>query len=178
MSKQNPFDVARLLPAVQRYARVLTRSGVEADDLAQEALLRAYEKRRSFDGSRPLLPWLLSIVHNLFIDRTRRRSTEARVHDTLSAMAALLPPAMEADTRLRLQALLAGFEALPDEQRAALHLVVIEGLSYQEAATTLDIPVGTLMSRLARARGALRALDSADPLPARPLLKLVRGEHD
>jgi RNA polymerase sigma-70 factor (ECF subfamily) len=180
------IDVTAELPALRRYGLALTRDPADAEELVHETLVRALEKRGSFRHGRPLRPWLLSILHNIFIDGTRRRRTE---HEALADAAILSPGHQTApqDQRVRLNQLLDRFMALPEEQRAAMHLVSIEGLSYAEAASALAIPVGTLMSRLGRARAALRELENAAEAGANapggktlaaPQLKIVGGRDD
>ncbi|MBQ0821704.1 sigma-70 family RNA polymerase sigma factor [Microvirga sp. HBU67558] len=179
MNDVKRMDIIGLLGPLRRYARSLTRDEVQAEDLVQDALVRAYEHKASFRPSGNLRGWLLSIVHNAFIDNRRRRIAELRRWEQAAELAesAAMP---DQESRVRLQQVQAAFMSLPDEQRAALHLVAIEGLSYQEAATALKIPVGTLMSRLGRARAALRAFEAGisqpgEPAPKRPDLRIVGG---
>jgi RNA polymerase sigma-70 factor (ECF subfamily) len=120
----------------------------------------------------------MSILHNCFVDRLRQRRGEAagasRVAEVAETAAA---PAQEHSVRLA--EVREAFLALPDDQRAALHLVAIEGLTYAEAAASLGVPVGTVMSRLARARAALRAIEDGAPRvgPA-PRLRIVGGSDE
>ncbi|MCB5177762.1 MULTISPECIES: sigma-70 family RNA polymerase sigma factor [Microvirga] len=183
MRDSKRIDVIGLLGPLRRYARSLTRDDHQAEDLVQDTLVRAYERRGSFHSGGNLRGWLLSILHNTFIDDRRRQAAEARrVQQIAEAMVHSSPA--EQESRVRLQQIQQAFMSLPDDQRAVLHLVAIEGLSYQEAAATLDIPIGTLMSRLGRARAALRAFE-ADPdqqqnasSRPRPNLRLVGGARD
>jgi RNA polymerase sigma-70 factor (ECF subfamily) len=172
-------DVIGLLGPLRRYARSLVRDEAQAEDLVQDTLVRAYEGRSSFHSGGNLRGWLLSILHNTFIDDRRRQASEFRRLEQAAAFVDTEAPP-EQESRVRLQQVQAAFMSLPDEQRAALHLVAIEGLSYQEAANALKIPVGTLMSRLGRARAALRGFeagtDRAQPSEAkRPSLRIVGG---
>jgi RNA polymerase sigma-70 factor, ECF subfamily len=161
IAREFHFDVLGQLPGLRRYARSLTRSDIDAEDLVHDALVRAYEKRASFRAGHNMRVWLLSILHNVFVDGARARRAEAQ---RLARMGELLddqlPPTQ--DHHVRLRQVRQAFIELPDEQREALHLVAIEGLAYAEAAAALGIPVGTLMSRIARARVALRAIDEID----------------
>ncbi len=161
------------LGPLRRYALALTRDPVQADDLVQEALLRAFERRASFRPDGPLRSWLLSILHNCFIDGRRRDDARGR-RDAAFMADEHSAPAQEHVVRLGQVA--AAFLALPAEQRAALHLVAVEGLSYAEAAAVLDIPAGTLMSRISRARAALRAMEDGQARPRG--LRLVGGVDD
>ena len=185
MTQENGhFDVTGQLPALRRYGLVLTRDPVEAEELVQEALLRAYEKRFSFKKDKELRPWLLSILHNCFIDGVRKKRVEnARLAITSEVTDKMQMPSQE--HHVRLAQIRQSFMALPEEQRTALHLIAIEGLTYQQAASTLGIPVGTLMSRLGRARATLRAFEdrsaaaASKPAPSRaPHLKIVGGNND
>jgi RNA polymerase sigma-70 factor (ECF subfamily) len=178
------FDVTSQLPALRRYGLSLTRNPADAEDLVHETLLRAYEKRATFRKDRNLRAWLLSILHNCFVDGARRRRSETAKLLRAGELASEHAPPPQ-DHAVRLAQLRGMFLSLPDEQRAALHLVAIEGLTYQEAATTLGIPIGTLMSRLGRARAALRSIeerDAAEPKDGSPPrtghLRLVRGSDD
>lgn len=179
---KHSFDVVGLMPALLRYARALVRDPAEAEELVHETLLRAYERRSTYDDRRALRPWLFSILHNQFVDSRRRRQIEEQAVETMAAAPA--PSPVDADTRVQLSQIHQAFTRLPEAQRAALHLVAVEGMSYQEAAEALDIPVGTLMSRLSRARAALRAAARPSEADTRPApspftkLKLVRGAHD
>ncbi|MBA1154629.1 sigma-70 family RNA polymerase sigma factor [Microvirga sp. Marseille-Q2068] len=171
-------DVVGLLEPLRRYARSLTRDESQAEDLVQDTLVRAYERQGSFRAGGNLRGWLLSILHNSFIDHRRRHLAEFRRLEQSPAAETAAPP--EQESRVRLQQVHAAFMRLPDEQRASLHLVAIEGLSYQEAAAALGIPVGTLMSRLGRARAALRGFEAGAHLPQpseakRPSLRIVGG---
>lgn len=153
------------LAAMRRYARALTRDEQDADDVVQEAMVRAIERRRTFDPKRDRQRWLLAIVHNVFVSTRRRIAAEERRNDRLAHT--LLPHAdLDHEHRVRLAAVSRAFESLSGAHRAVLHLVAVEGLSYQEAADILDIPVGTVMSRLARARDALRQAERG-PAPLR-----------
>jgi RNA polymerase sigma-70 factor (ECF subfamily) len=152
------FDVTSQLGALRRYGLSLTRNAADAEDLVHEAVLRAYEKRASFRKDRNLRAWLLAILHNCFVDSARKRQAETLRLLRAGEIAPDHAPAPQEHV-VRLAQVRQTFMALPDEQRAVLHLVAIEGLSYQEAATILNIPVGTLMSRLGRARAALRAIE-------------------
>jgi len=178
MNDTKCMDVIGLLGPLRRYARSLTRDDTQAEDLVQDTLVRAYERHGSFRSGGNLQSWLLSILYNAFIDGRRRHSAEARRLEQAVAVAetAALPPQ---ESQIRFQQVQAAFLRLPDEQRAALHLVAIEGLSYQDAATALNIPIGTLMSRLGRARAALRAFEAGtDARPSeagRPHLRIVGG---
>ncbi|WP_262272709.1 sigma-70 family RNA polymerase sigma factor [Microvirga yunnanensis] len=179
MNDVKRMDVISLLGPLRRYARSLTRDEAQAEDLVQDALVRAYEHKASFRPGGNLRSWLLSILHNAFIDNRRRRIAELRRLEQAAELAetAAVP---DQESRVRLQQVQAAFMSLPDEQRAALHLVAIEGLSYQEAATALKIPIGTLMSRLGRARATLRDFEAGhdrpgEPSAKRPGLRIVGG---
>lgn len=169
------FDVVGELPALQRYARSLTR-GANVDDLVNETLLRAYERRASFQEGRALKPWLLSVMHNVFVDSRRADRSEARRMEQVADLRDQFEaPAQE--HHVRLTQVYRALMELPDEQRSAIHLVAIEGLAFTDAASVLGIPSGTLMSRLARARAALREFEGAAAGGAgkRPQLKIVGG---
>jgi RNA polymerase sigma factor (sigma-70 family) len=173
-------NIVGLLSPLRRYARSLTRGDQGADDLVHDALLRAYEKRETYRAGGSLRTWLFSIVHSVFVDDWRRRESEARrdeKHVILPSMAGLGDP----ESRLRVKQVLDMFVTLPDEQRAALHLVAVEGLSYHEAADSLGVPIGTLMSRLARARAALRDRETGVDTPEqrrRTTLRVVGADND
>jgi RNA polymerase sigma-70 factor (ECF subfamily) len=181
MNDTKRMDVIGLLGPLRRYARSLTRDEGKAEDLVQDALVRAYEGSGSFHTGGNLRGWLLSILHNTFIDSRRRDASETRRTRLAADLVETISPA-EQESRVRLQQIRQAFMSLPEEQRSVLHLVAIEGLSYQEAAEALGIPVGTLMSRLGRARAALRAFEAGAgqnvTRKPRPNLRVVGGSHD
>ncbi len=180
MNALRPFDVVGLLDPLRRYARALARDESRAEDLVQAALLRAYERRGTFKSGANLKNWLFSILHNLFVDECRHQDADKR-HSTAAASGPdeTAAPHQESHIRLRQVGLL--FERLPDDQKAVLYLIAVEGLSYQEAAASLGIPLGTLMSRLGRARAALRAQeDGTAPVKSfgRANLRAVGDDDD
>lgn len=168
------FDIIGQLGSLRRYARSLTRDSAEAEDLVHDALVRAYERRGTFRSGGNLRAWLLSIVHNAFIDGLRSRKSEAvRVEQAGYLVDASLQAPQEHS--IRLAQVREAFFKLPDEQRSALHLVAIEGLTYSQAAEASGVPLGTLMSRIGRARAALRAMEDKLPARAKNHLKIVGG---
>lgn len=164
------------LGSLRRYARSLTRNGADAEDLVHDTLVRAYERRASFRRGGNLRAWLLSILHNTFVDGARSRRAETARVERAGYLADISLDAPQ-EHSMRLAQVRDAFLGLSEEQRAALHLVAIDGLSYQEAADALGIPIGTLMSRIGRARAALREMEDASP--ARPShLRVVGASHD
>jgi RNA polymerase sigma-70 factor (ECF subfamily) len=173
--KAQSFNVIGQLAALRRYALSLVRDPSDAEDLVHDALVKAYERQSTFRTGANIRNWLMSIVHNTHIDRLRQRHSQARRHESAAQLAEpSLPP--NQDHSVRLRQLRGAFFALPEEQREALHLVAIEELSYQEAADALGIPVGTLMSRISRARARLRDIEQADTTTTH--LRLVGGSGD
>ncbi len=151
-------ELVAAMPRLRRYARSLTGSPADADDLLQNTVERAMTRNRP--GGQDLLKWLFRVCRNLWIDEVRardvRRDAAERIRDQAPPPATL--PAREPGGAL--DDVTAAMERLAPEQREVLLLVAVEGFSYREAAELLDIPAGTVMSRLARARAALvRQLD-------------------
>jgi RNA polymerase sigma-70 factor (ECF subfamily) len=173
MTKRDP--ILDLLIPLRRYAFALTRNRADADDLVQDTLLRGHEQRRQLAESKAPGPWLRAILRYRFLDRRRQNLTDSRRE---AAYAEVSPQIMEApqDSALRLAQLRRAFLDLPDDQREALELVSIEGLSYAEAGLLMGVSPGTVMSRVSRARARLRAFEDGKTDP-KPALKLVGG-HD
>ena len=144
------------IPRLRRYARSLLHDTAQADDLVQTALERGLSHWHQFDQRRDMLVWLLSIAHNAFLD-LRRRDARLTVLDPaqLQIEQDLQGGDAGADVGLRMD-LLAALQRLGPEQREALLLVCVEQLSYAECAEVMRIPVGTVMSRVSRARAAMR----------------------
>ncbi|MER8388241.1 sigma-70 family RNA polymerase sigma factor [Mesorhizobium sp. M0166] len=168
------FDILGQLGSLRRYARSLTRDSADAEDLVHDALVRAYERRGSFRSGGNLRVWLLSIVHNAFIDGLRSRKSEAMRIEQAGHLAEANVQAPQ-EHSVRLAQVRDAFFELPEEQRSALYLVAIEGLSYSEAAEISGVPLGTLMSRIGRARAALREMEDVAPARAKGHLKIVGG---
>jgi RNA polymerase sigma-70 factor (ECF subfamily) len=167
-------QATRHIAAMKRYAVALCRDPVRADDLVQEALARALTGIASYRREAPMLPWLLRILHNVYVsDRRRPRGDEAPLHEHEDAVA----ENAVAEERVQGSQLLRLLWTLPEEQRAAVSLICLDELSYAEAASVLGIPKGTLMSRLARGRAALRALAEAGEAGPRARLRIVGGEQ-
>ncbi len=151
------FDSDQLLalvPALRRYARALLRDAWLADDLVQDTLERAWHKQARFTIDTDLRAWTFAIMHNLFASQLRKRDPLRGADDDTALAAA--PADAPADAVLTMQ-IMGLVERLPAEQRATLLLVSVEELSYADAARILGVPIGTVMSRLARARERLRA---------------------
>lgn len=157
------------LPALRRYARWLARDPHVADDLVQAALERAITRWDSRRDEEALRPWLFAIVYRRFLDGRRCAKRDAGLLAALGTSTETHPSAeREHLARSTLDAL----ERLPVEQRSLLILVSVEGLSYRDVAEMLEVPIGTVMSRLSRARQALRRLSEGEtPAPALRLLK-------
>lgn len=175
---RDDLDIVGQVEALRRYARVLTRDAETADDLVQATFVRAQERRASFRDGADVRVWLMAIMHNLFIDG-RRSAQAAQARE--QAWAETRPTYVESSAELaaRLAQLRAAFLALSSEQREALHLVAVEGFSVAEAAEVLGVPPGTVMSRVGRARAALRSFEdgAADAGPAQPL-RIVGGRDE
>ena len=153
MSEDIKVQMIALLPRLRRFALGLTGHQDEADDLVQAACERALSRLDQWQPGTRLDSWMYRIVQTTFIDGMRKRKVRGEQVDLDKARDVSGvdgPNAMEA--RLTLDAVRQAIGRLPEDQRSVLLLVTVEGLSYREAAATLDIPQGTLMSRLARAR--------------------------
>lgn len=157
-------QIEQAIPALRRYARALTRNADLADDLVQDCLERAIARRGLFRPTGPVRAWLFTILLNLFRNwaRSERRRGETVALDVSGAE--LSSPASQPG-HIALAEMARAIETLPLDQKEALLLIVLEGMSYAEAATILGIPQGTLMSRLGRARATLRTMTSAMPEP-------------
>jgi RNA polymerase sigma-70 factor (ECF subfamily) len=160
-------QLGRFTPRLRRFALTLTRSQVDADDLVQSTLERALAYVQQWEPGTRLDSWLYRIAQNLWIDQRRR----ARMRGTTeSADEMLLTGEDGRETRereLMVRDAIRALASLPEDQQAVLALVSIEGLSYGEAAKVLDVPIGTVMSRLARARRAIAAQVLGTPLGRR-----------
>ena len=163
------------IPRLRRYARSLVFDAYVADDLVQTTLERALAHWHQFDQGRDLLAWLMSIAHNAHLDDVRKQSRVTSL-EVLPDDAAPLhgEGSGQADAGLRVD-LLRALQRIPVEQREPLLLVSVEQFSYAECAQILRIPIGTVMSRISRARAALRAmLDGGAQPSAAPKLKRVQ----
>lgn len=168
----HPLDRAlrEQLPSLRRFAGWLARDPHAADDLVQAALERAIRGWSRRHDEQALRPWLFAIVYRQFLDQQRRSRRYAGLLSRLGLAGADSQPSAERETLAR--STLEALQSLPVEQRSLLLWVSVEGLSYQEVADILQVPVGTVMSRLSRARQALRRLSDGDtPAPALRLLK-------
>jgi RNA polymerase sigma-70 factor (ECF subfamily) len=149
-------EIAQQIPRLRRYARALTGDRSAADDLVQDTLERALSRFHLWRRGSDLRAWMFTIMHNIFVNQARSRARHQ--HETLEA-----DPNAEAlrgrdPDWMELRDLASALARVPDEQRAVLLLVGLEQFSYEEAARILDIPIGTVMSRLSRGRERLRIL--------------------
>lgn len=177
-------ELVGYIPHLRRYAWSLLRDGDEADDLVQECLVRAIRNQHSFRRDTNLRAWLFTILHNLYVDLVRKRATVnnlASTHD-LPSQKSLEPNQMQSLDLVRLNWALS---QLQEEQKSALLLVALEGMSYKETADITGVAVGTVKSRVSRARNALRDLMSSKGSPVdgaggsmRPRYGNTRGPDD
>lgn len=153
-------EIVGLLPRLGRFAYVLSGARDEADDLVQAACLKALDRLHQYRPDTRMDRWMMRIVQTTWLDRGRARSRRRETGDeaTLAALSDGGRGARAAEDALQLARVRAAMDALPEEQRAVLALVAVDGMSYREAAEALDVPVGTIMSRLARARARLAPL--------------------
>ena len=152
--------VSELIPRLRRYARALTGERTAADDLVQDTLERAWTKLHLWRTGSDLRAWLFTIMHNVHVNQVRSRAATATL-PLDDDMPDAPTRATQADM-LEVRDIDSALRRLPVEQREVLLLIALEHMSYQETADTMGIPIGTVMSRLARARDRLRIMLGAD----------------
>jgi RNA polymerase sigma-70 factor (ECF subfamily) len=161
MSSSPAFEreLTELLPRLRRFAHALSRNGADADDLTQATVERALRSRDQWQPGTRLDSWLYRIMRNLWIDtvrsRGRRENREAPEEEALTVGD---DPRDALEASLELKRAMAAMERLPGEQREVVALILIEGFGYREVSEMLDLPIGTVSSRLVRGRTALLAM--------------------
>lgn len=161
--------MARQIPYLRRYAFALTGNRDDADDVVQECLERAIRKQHLWSNKGSLKAWLFRILYRTYID-TKRRRVPSNIAGNISPEDAELVQPPDQQVALECKDIANALRRLPDDQRAVVLLVALEGLSYDEVAAILDIPIGTVRSRLSRARTELRKTEA----PAEPPVRLRR----
>jgi RNA polymerase sigma-70 factor (ECF subfamily) len=157
------------IPSLRRYAWSLLRDKSDADDLVQDCLVRALDRMDSLRQDGDLRAWLFTIMHNIFASRWRRVRNRARLLADYTETEAIIAAPQHASAEMR--DVLRGLDTLPDEQREVILLVAVEGFQYDEVASMLGIPIGTVMSRLSRARDRLSRFVQGQE---RPMLRRVK----
>ena len=155
--------IVELIPRLRRYARALVSDRARADDLVQDTLERAWNKFHLWRPGSDLRAWLFTVMHNVHVNQVRASRDHAMLDDEGPEMAV----AGVQGASLEIRDLERALAVLPPEQREVLLLIALEDMSYAEVATMLDIPIGTVMSRLSRAREKLRALMHGTPVTVR-----------
>lgn len=168
MSQLTDGEIRQVMPHLQRFALWLTRNPHSAEDLVQSCLTKALTRRQRNEDEQNLRAWLFTILYRQFIDGERRRKRYMKLLNFFTGEEAF---GHSSESLAIADDTLAQFAALPTEYRAILLLVSVEGLSYKQAAQTLDVPLGTVMSRLSRARKLLheKLEGKVTPLPLRRL---------
>lgn len=149
--------IVQQIPHLRRYARALVGDNNQADDLVQDCLERAWSRMDLWTNGTNLRAWLFTILHNLHSNTARKQRNTPTLMQ-LDGTWKGLPVRPAQEDRLKIDAVWREFYKLPEPQRAALLLIAVEDMSYEDAADVLDIPIGTLMSRIHRAREKLRRL--------------------
>jgi RNA polymerase sigma-70 factor (ECF subfamily) len=157
-----------LIPRLRRYARALVGERAGADDLVQDTLERAWTKLHLYRRGTDLRAWLFTVMHNVHVNKLRAARPTDPLEDGMPELAQRAP---QSDALL-VRDLDRAIARLPADQRAVLLLVTLEEMSYEDVARTLGIPIGTVMSRLSRAREKLRAMMLGQTPPAK--LKVVK----
>ena len=163
-------ELLAALPRLRRYARVLTGDVHRADDLVQDTLARAWEKRRLWQDGSDLRAWLFTIMHNVHANQfalRRRDFANASLDSDEAALAPQLGVRATQGARVELAEVAAHIARLPTDHREVLMLAAVEELRYGEIADILGVPIGTVMSRLNRAREKLKRMVSAPASPAK-----------
>ena len=173
MSAEFCDTIVSHIPALRAYARVLQQDREAADDLVQDCLARAVEKQHLWQPGTNLKSWLFTILRNLFINDVRRHNRRPDTLGDPKTQSNLSQPEQQTGVT-EVQELEFAFHQLPEQHRTALALVVIQGMQYKEAAEILDMPVGTIRSRISRARQELRqGLDCAEEVRSRSTKKAL-----
>lgn len=154
------------IPALRRYAWSLLRSQDDADDLVHDCLVRALDKLHTKRGDAEMRAWLFTIMHNLFVSRHRQRRTRPTSESLEEHHEAMNPISGGQEDNLAMRDMRRALARLPEEQRSVVLLVSVEDMSYAEAAAVLGVPIGTVMSRLARGRERLRQYTGTIDKPA------------
>ncbi|KTC11024.1 RNA polymerase subunit sigma-24 [Pseudomonas marginalis ICMP 9505] len=162
-------QLRELIPRLRRFAVSLTRNASSADDLVQSSLERAITRWADKRTEGDLRAWLFSILYRQFLDAHRRSRRYARMLEFVTGRDDAQP---SVERTVMAQSALQAFDQLNTEQRALLLWVCVEGLSYKEVAAILEVPIGTVMSRLSRARQALRQLSDGEI--ASPSLRILK----
>jgi len=154
-----PFNdqLIAVLPRLRRFARGLAGSAAEADDLVQAACERALSRAHQFQEGTRFDSWMFRIAQTIWIDQIRARDIRKEGSEDEGLLVGTDESVRRTEARIELNEVRAALGELPADQRMALLLVTVDGLSYREAAEIAEVPVGTIMSRLARARVALQA---------------------
>jgi RNA polymerase sigma-70 factor, ECF subfamily len=157
------------IPRLRRYARALLRDTNRADDLVQDTLLRGLAKQHLWQPGTNLRAWLFTLMHNQHVNDVRQSTKQGTTVD-LDDVSAFLVATTDPSASLQLRELQDAMARLPEEQREVVLLIGLEGLRYDEAAAILNVPIGTVRSRLSRARDSLRKLLDRDEeaVPAIP----------
>lgn len=158
VSKRFSDQLIAVLPRLRRFAAGLTRSASEADDLVQAACERALAREHQFQEGTRFDSWMFRIVQTIWIDQLRARDIRKENGEIAEERLGSDEPVRRVEARLALSEVRRAVSLLPPDQRSTLMLVTVEGLSYKQAAEVAGVPVGTIMSRLARARVALQHL--------------------
>ena len=151
-------ELALQIPYLRRFARSLSGDPASADDLVQDCIERALSKARLFDGERPLRPWLYTILRNIFISGLRRDSRSAVVKNVDELDENELAKSPEQEDQMTMTLIAKALNSLPPQHREVIVLVGIEELSYRDVAEIIGVPIGTVMSRLSRARNQLQSI--------------------
>jgi RNA polymerase sigma-70 factor (ECF subfamily) len=163
-------QIAALLPRLRRFAVSLTGNRADADDLVQDTIERALRNLHQWQQGTRVDSWMFRIAQNLWIDTTRARRVRAvATHDPEAAEKVAVDGARDAEARLTFADTVRALGELPEDQRVVMALIAVDGMSYRDAAAVLNVPIGTITSRLARARTSLAArvfgaeYEGADP---------------
>src|SRR3954463_13554123 len=164
------------IPRLRRYARALTRDVVRADDLVQNCLVRAVAKQHLWQPGTDLRAWLFTILHNQHVNDVRRSAREGS-NVSIDDAAPMLTTQSNAFDAVQLRDLEAAIAKLPEEQRQVILLIGLEGMRYDEVASLLGVPIGTVRSRQSRGRDQLRNLmGMGDEISGEPVRDAVRPD--
>lgn len=169
------LHIEPLIPSLRRYARALMRDSAAADDLVQDCLERAISGWHRRRKDREVRSWIFAILHNLAVNCLRQRQRRARHIAIENAEGASLTQRPAQEDSLQHRDLLRALAELPEEQRSVILLVAVEDFTYAETAEVLAVPIGTVMSRLARGREKLRRILDGDA--DKPSVRATRRPH-